>query len=94
MPSFRKFFSITDVTESVKLLPWYMSTALPYHFMGEAVATTTQQSEDTPTTATMSELEGLPVLDPSSSPTCPPRTHPFPLLLLPDSPFEGTLTQF
>ena len=40
-PTFQEVFSMASPTDLIKLLPWCVSSAVPFHYMGEALATTT-----------------------------------------------------
>ena len=75
------------MADSIKLLPWCISSAVSIYYMGGTMATAVQQDEDIPSA---SEPKGSPAPGPSSSPAHPPRTPPLPVPPLPDNTFIGT----
>ena len=85
--TFQEVFSQVSSADSIKLLPWYISSAVALHYMSEALATTMQQDDDVPAA---SKPEGSLDPGPSSSPAHPSRTLPLPVPPLPDIPFVGT----
>ena len=85
--TFQEVFSQVSSVVSIKLLPWYISAAVPLHYMSRTMATVMQQDEDVPAA---SEPQGSPAAGPSSSPVHPLRTPPLPALPLLDLPFGGT----
>ena len=88
--TFQEVFSKASLANSIKLLPWCISSAVPLHYMSGALATMLQQDKDIPATTTASKPEGLLAPGPSNSPTHPPRTPPLPVPPLPNIPFVGT----
>ena len=85
--TFQEVFSQGNSANSIKLLPWCISSTVLLCYMSGALATATQQDEDVPATTTASEPEGSLASGPSSSPTHPPRTPPFRVPPLLDIPF-------
>ena len=77
-------------TNSMKLLPWCISSAVPLHYMNKALATAAQQEEDVPATITVPKSEGSQALHPSDSPNCQTGTPPLPLLPFLDIHFVCT----
>ena len=86
---FQEVFSQVSSTDSIKLLPWCISSTVPLCYMSRVLATAMQQ-HDIPATTTVSEPDGSPALAPSSSPACPTRTPPLPVPPLLDISFVGT----
>ena len=87
-----------SLTEVVKLLPWCISVAVPFHYICGPVTIAAQQDEDIPTIskpcATASEPESEPhgslAPGPSSGLTLLPGTLTLPVSSLPDIPLAGT----
>ena len=77
-------------SDSMKLLPWCFSSAVPLHYMGNVLATTAQQEEDVPATIAVPEPEGSQALDPSDSPAHQTETLPLLVPPLTDIPFVDT----
>ena len=88
--TFQEVFSWASLADSIKLLSWCKSSAVPLHYMSRPLATAMQQDKGIPVTPTASEPEDSPAPDPSSSPACPPGTLPLPVPPLPDIPFLGS----
>ena len=88
--TFQEVFSRVSLPDSIKLLPWCISSTVPLHYMSRALTTATQQGKDVPATTTASDPEGSPSAGPLSSPTYPPGTPPLPVPPLPDIPLGGT----
>ena len=88
--TFLEVFSQVSSANSIKLLPWCISSAALLCYMSEVLATGVQQDEGIPATTTASEPEDSPAPGPSGSLACPPRTLPLPVPPLPDIPFIGT----
>ena len=88
--NFQEVFSQVSLADSMKLLPWCISSAVLLHYMSRALATTAQQDEDVPATTTASEPKDSLAQGPSSSQACLPRTPPLPVPSLPDILFVGT----
>ena len=90
--TFHEVFSQASSTDLFKLLPWYFSSAVPLHYMSNALATATQQEQDVPTTIAVPEPEGSQAPDPSDCPPHQPLSSDFtsPSTPLPDIPFVGT----
>ena len=88
--TFQEVFSQVSLANSIKLLPWCLSSTIPLCYMSGVLATTAQQDGDIPATTAASESEGSPAPGPWSSPAHPPRTPPFPIPPLPDISFVGT----
>ena len=76
-----------SLADSMKLLPWCVSMAVPLHYLRRMMATITQLDEEIPAAP---EPEDLPNPGPSSSPVHPSRTLPLPVPPLPDIPLVGT----
>ena len=62
--AFQEVFSETSSADLVKLLPWYISSAVPLCYMNEVLATAALQREDVPATTTKPKLECLQALAP------------------------------
>ena len=88
--TFQKVFSQKHLTDSVKLLPSCISSAIPLPYMSKVLATTAWQREDVPVTTTTPEPEGSQALASSGSPAHWTGTPPLPVPLLQDTPFVGT----
>ena len=88
--TFQEVFSQVRLADSIKLLPWCISSTVPLCYMNGPLATTAQQDEDVPATTTASDPEDSMVAAPSNGQACPPRTLPLPVLPLPDIPFVGS----
>ena len=86
--TFQEVFSMISLANSIKFLPWCISTSVPLHHMDDTLVTTEQQGETT--------LANPGVLEPGepsipglwSSPAHPTETPPV-IPLLPDLPFEA-----
>ena len=87
--TFQEVFSMVSLTDSIKLLPWCVSSAVPFHYMSEVLATAMQQNKNIPTTTTIPKPQGSPALGPSSSPAHPTGILPPLVPLLLDIPFVG-----
>ena len=85
--SFQEVFSQVSSADSIKLLPWCISAAVPLSYRSGMVATATQQDEDI---SAASEPHGSLAPCPSSSPVHPPGTPPLPVPPLLDIPLVGT----
>ena len=48
--AFQEVFAMASPVESIKLLPWCTSSAVPSHYISEALAATMQQGKNTPAT--------------------------------------------
>ena len=72
--TFQVVFFQASLANSIKLLPWCISSTVPLCYMSRALATTMQQDEYVPGITTASKPDGSPAPGPSSSPDCPPRT--------------------
>ena len=66
--TFQKVFSQMSSTDSIKLLPWCVSSAVALHYINEVLATAAQWEEDIPWTATVPDPESSQVLNPPDSP--------------------------
>ena len=88
--TFQEVFSMVSSTDSIKLLPWCVSSAVPFCYMSEALATAVQQGENVQSTTAAPKPEGSLAPDPSSSPAYPTGTPPPLIPFLPDIPFVGT----
>ena len=88
--TFYEVFFLLSSTNSIKLPPWCFSSAVPLHYMSDALATAMQQEEDVPATIAAPELEGSQAPDPSDSPVHQTETLPLPVPPLLDIPFVGT----
>ena len=88
--TFHEVFSEEISTNFIKLLPWCFFSAVPLHYISDALATVIQQEEYIPATIVLPKLEGSQALDPSGSPAFKTETPPLPVPLLPDTLFVGT----
>ena len=94
--TFQEVFSQFSSTEAVKLLPWCVSLAVPFHYISGTMTTAAQQDENIPTvpqpcpTAPKPESYGSPTPGTFGSPIPPPRASPLPVSSLPDIPLVGT----
>ena len=88
--TFQEVFSQTSSTDSVKLLPWCVSSTFPLCYMNKVLATAVQQREDIPATTTMLELEGSQAPTLPDSPAHQTGTPPLPVPPLLDIPLVGT----
>ena len=50
--TFQEVFSMVNLTDSIKLLSWCISSAVPFHYMSEALATAMQQGKNVQSTTT------------------------------------------
>ena len=76
--------------ESIKLLPWSISSAVPSQYISEPLVTTPQQGENAPATTAMPEpIESI-TLGHSGSPALHSETPPPIIPLLLDLPLVGT----
>ena len=91
--TFQAVFSQVSSTDSIKLLPWYISPVVPLCYMNEALATSVQQDEDISVTTTVPKLEDSQAPDPSDSPACQTGTPLLWMHPLLDIPFNGTPPQ-
>ena len=85
--TFQEVFSQVSLADSIKLLPWCISTAVPLCYVSGMMATAMQQDKDIPAA---SKPEGSVAPGPSSCPVDPPRTPPLPVPLLLDILLVGT----
>ena len=90
MPTFKRSFPQASLTDSIKLLPWCVSSTIPLHYMSNALATATEQEEVIPVSIAVPKPEGSQAQDPSDSPAHQTETPPLPVPLLLDIPFVGT----
>ena len=88
----QELFSQTDSTNSVKLVPWCVSTVVPLNYMNKALATAVQQRENSPATTTAPESDGSQALASSDSPAHQVGSPPLPVPPMLDIPFVGTPT--
>ena len=88
--TFQEVFSMVSLADLIKLLPWHVSSAVPFCYVGEALATTVQQGENVQSTTAAPQPEGSLAPGPLSSPAHPTGTLPPLMPLLPDIPFVGT----
>ena len=84
--TFQKVFAMTSQMESIKLLLWCISSAVPSQYLSKALANTTQLGEDTPATTATLKPEESTALGPSSSLAYHSETPPPNIPLLPDLP--------
>ena len=87
-----KVFSDISSANSVRLIPWCISTAaspnvIPIHHLREALATALQLGVDAPAVTPAPVSEGPHALAPTGSPVCHSETPPPPILLLSDIPY-------
>ena len=87
--TFQEVFSMTGLAESIKLLPWCISTGIPLCHMGDALMATEQQGKTAPATADANGPEEPSAPGLSSSPACSLETLPPAIPFPPDLPFEG-----
>ena len=59
--AFLEVFAMASPAESVKLLPWCISSAVPSQYINEALVTTTQLGENAPATMAASNQMGHPL---------------------------------
>ena len=81
--TFQEVFSEMSSTDSVRLLPWCISTAanpgmIPIHYMSEALTTTVQQRMDAPVATTALGSEGSQALASTNNPAHQTGTPPLP----------------
>ena len=96
--TFQGVFFQMSLTEAVKLLPWRVSSAVPFCYLSRAVTIAAQQDKGIPTISepcpTTSEPEpkphGSPAPGCSDGLTSPPGTPPLPVSSLPDISLAGT----
>ena len=88
--TFQEVFSQVSLANSIKLLPWCISSTVTLHYLSGVLTTDTHQGEDIPATTTASEPKGSPAPGSSSSPAHPPGTPPLPVPPLLDIPFVST----
>ena len=88
--AFQEFFAMASLAESIKLLPWCISSAVPPHYISEALAATMWLGENTPATTAAWRPEESPTPGSLSSPTSLTATHPPQAPFLTDLPFVGT----
>ena len=81
---------MTSLADSIKLLPWCISSSIPCNYMGDALVTAMQQGENVPATTAVPKPEESTALGPSSSPAHLTENPPPIIPLLPDFPFVGT----
>ena len=78
--TFQVVFSQISSTDSVKLLPWCISSAVPLHYMNEVLATAAQQREGAPATTLTLKKGGSQALAYSNSLAHQAETPPLPVL--------------
>ena len=88
--TFQEMFSMTSLADSVKLLPWCISTGIPLCHMDDALVATEWQGKTALATAGATEPEEPSALGLSSSPAHSSKTPPHAIPVLLDLPFEGT----
>ena len=88
--TFQEVFAMTILTESIKLLPWCIPSAVSSQYISEALVTTMQLGKNTPATIAVPEPKQSTSLGPSSRPTHCSETPPSIIPLLPDLPLMGT----
>ena len=94
--TFQEVFSQASLTESIKLLPWCISVAVPFCYISRPVTIAAQQDEGIPTisnhcpTASEPEPHGSLAPGPSGGLTPPPGIPPLPVSSLPDIPLADT----
>ena len=84
--------------ETITLLPWSITVAMPFCYISRVVAIVAWQDEGVPTMSKLCpttsepkpEPHGSPVPGPSRDLTPPPRTSPLLVSSLPDIPLSGT----
>ena len=90
-PLSKSFFLVTSSANSVKLLPWCISSGIPFHNMHDTLPSTTWQGGNIPATVAAPEQEESPTVGLSSIPAYLTETPPPILPLLLDLPLVGTL---
>ena len=88
--TFKEVFAMTSIMESIKLLPWCISSAVPSQYISEALAATVQLGENAPATTAAPKPKESTTQGPSGSPAHHSETPPI-IPLLFDLPFMGTL---
>ena len=87
---FQEVFVMASPAKSIKLLPWSISSAVPSHYISEALATATQQGKNAPAITVAHEPEKSPTPDSLSSAAHLTGTHCPLTPFLPNLPFVGT----
>ena len=80
---------MASLAESKKLLPWCISSGVPFCYMDDTLVTTVLQGKNATATTAAPRPEKPPAPGFSSSPTHLTETPPV-ILLLPDLPFVGS----
>ena len=75
--TFQEVFSQVSLADSIKLLPFCVSSSVPLCYMSRALATTTQQDKDVPATTTASQPEGSLAPGPQAVQLIDPELHHF-----------------
>ena len=88
--TFQEVFAMVRLMESIQLLTWCVSSAVPLQYINEALATAMWMGKMCPTTTAAPEPERSPTLGPSDSPAHLSETPPSIIPLLPDLPLMGT----
>ena len=97
--TFRMVLSHVSQANSVRLLPWFLSTAtnpcaVLIHSVSETHTTVMQPGADAPADDTTPEFESSEALESTGSPVCQASTPPPPALPIPDIPATGTPVGF
>ena len=87
----QEVFSQVGLEDSIKLLPWCVSSTVPLHYMSEMMATAMQQDEDVPAA---SEPEGWPAPGPSCIQLIHLELHHFQYLPYQISPLGCPFAEF
>ena len=87
--TFQEVFPMTSLADSIKLIPWCISSTIPFSYMGNTLATTVWQGKNAPSTTAAHELEESTALRPTSSVAHLTKTLPV-ISLLSDLPFVAT----
>ena len=64
--AFQEIFAMASPAESIKLLSWCISSVVPFHYISEALAVTTQLGENAPATTVAPEWENHPLWAPQA----------------------------
>ena len=74
--TFQEVFSMTSLANSVKLLPWCISSGIPLRYMDDALVSIVQWGGDAQATMAAPKQKEPPTLGPSCSPTHLTETPP------------------
>ena len=74
--AFQEVFAMTSLAESIKLLPWCVSSVVPSHYINKVLVTITQLGENALATTAAPKPEESTALGASSSPAHFSETPP------------------